>query len=246
MGKIIFTKRADGCLVASDKDLYQASMISEPDFDLGVEIVNASKDKTMTVFHVLEKNLPQNILYAVDHKSKKITEAVIVKLDDDSVKFIFDDESPSGTRVFVEDGDMMFSTREEALEEVTGVVKNYTEETEDKSDALKSLMTKFLDSIKEAKRRKATEEHKDDESVINEHIEHHEPTEEEKVEAVKASFQLSMSMQLAKLAARRIMLLDMINDIDREIAALNQFQKMQENGNIEIIGNLGGDDDDDD
>ena len=245
MGKIVFTKRDDGCLIASDKDLYQTSMISEPDFDLGVDIANAAKDKSMTVFHVLEKNRPQNILYAVDHKSKKITEAVIVRLEDDSVKFIFDNETLTGTRVFVEDGDMMFSTREEALEEVTGVVKNQTEETDDKTDALQSLMTKFMNAIKDAKRQKATEENKDDKSVINEHIEHHEPTEEEKAEAVKASIKLSTSMQMAKLAARRIMLLDMINDIDREIAALNQFQKMSDEGSISIFpGSLGDDDDD--
>ena len=245
MGKIVFTKREDGCLVASNKELYQASMISEPDFDLAVDIVNAAKDASLTAFRVLEKNRPQNILYAVDNKTKEITKALIVKLSDGSVKFIFDNDTALGTRVYVQDGDMMFSTKEEALEEIGGVVKNHEEQTsEDAEDSLKSIMNKFLNSIKEAKRRQATEEHKDDESVINEHIEHHEPTEEEKVEAVKASVKLSVSMQLAKLAARRIMLLDMVSDIDREIAALNAFSKMHDEGNIQILGGMDDDDED--
>lgn len=245
MGKIVFTKREDGCLVASDKELYQASMISEPDFDLAVDIVNAAKDKSLTAFRVLEKNRPQNILYAVDNKTKEITKALIVKLSDGSVKFIFDNDTALGTRVYVQDGDMMFSTKEEALEEIDGVVRNHEEQTsEDAEGSLRSIMNKFLNSIKEAKRRQVTEEHKDDESVINEHIEHHESTEEEKVEAAKASLELSVSMQLAKLAARRIMLLDMVNDIDREIAALNAFSKMHDEGNIQILGGMDDDDED--
>lgn len=244
MGKIVFTKRDDGCLIASDKELYQSSMISEPDFDLGVEIVNASKDKSMTVFHVLEKNRPQNILYAVDHKTKKITEAVIVKLPDESVKFIFDNDTAEGVRVYVQDGDMVFTSREEALEEVTGVVKNHEDiPSDDKADALSALMNKFMAAIKDAKRQKSTEEHKDDKSVINEHIEHHEPTIEEKTEAAKASMKLSTSLRIAKLAARRLMLLDMINDVDMEIAALNQFSKMQDEGNITFLGSMDDDDD---
>lgn len=244
MGKIVFTKRDDGCLVASDRELYQSSMISGPDFDLGVEIAVAAKDNTTTVFSVLEKNRQQNVLYAVDHKTKKITRAAIVRLDDDSVKFMFDDDTASGTRVYVQDGDMVFTSREEALEEVTGVVKNHEDAaTDDKADTLSALMNRFMTAIKDARRQKATEENKDDRSVINEHIEHREPTEEEKMETAKASIKLSTSLRIAKLAARRLMLLDMINDIDTEMAALNQFSKMNDEGNITFI-NPNEDDDD--
>ena len=102
MGKIVFTKRDDGCLVASDRELYQSSMISGPDFDLGVEIAVAAKDNTTTVFSVLEKNRQQNVLYAVDHKTKKITRAAIVRLDDDSVKFMFDDDGTMATPQLLE------------------------------------------------------------------------------------------------------------------------------------------------
>ena len=244
MGKIVFTKRDDGCLVASDRELYQSSMISGPDFDLGVEIAVAAKDNTTTVFSVLEKNRQQNVLYAVDHKTKKITRAAIVRLDDDSVKFMFDDDTAGGTRVYVQDGDMVFTSREEALEEVTGVVKNHEDvATDDKADTLSALMNRFMTAIKDARRQKATEENKDDRSVINEHIEHREPTEEEKMETAKASIKLSTSLRIAKLAARRLMLLDMINDIDTEMAALNQFSKMNDEGNITFI-NPNEDDDD--
>ena len=236
MGKIVFTKREDGCLITSDKELYQSSMISESDFDLGIEIANAAKDNTTTVFTVLEKNRPSNVLYAVDHKTKKITQAAIVRLEDDSVKFMFDDETTGGVRVYVQDGDMIFTSREEALEEVTGVVKNHEDiSAEDKADSLSALMNKFMAALKDAKRQKATEENKDDKAVINEHIEHHEPTEEEKMETAKASIKLSTSLRIAKLAARRLMLLDMINDIDMEVAALKQFSKMNDEGNITFI-----------
>ena len=51
-------------------------------------------------------------------------------------------------------------------------------------------------------------------------------------------------MQLAKLAARRIMLLDMVSDIDREIEALNAFSKMHDEGNIQILGGMDDDDED--
>lgn len=244
MGKIVFTKRDDGCLVASDRELYQSSMISGPDFDLGVEIAVAAKDNTTTVFSVLEKNRQQNVLYAVNHKTKKITRAAIVRLDDDSVKFMFDDDTAGGTRVYVQDGDMVFTSREEALEEVTGVVKNHEDAaTDDKADTLSALMNRFMTAIKDARRQKATEENKDDRSVINEHIEHRELTEEEKMETAKASIKLSTSLRIAKLAARRLMLLDMINDIDTEMAALNQFSKMNDEGNITFI-NPNEDDDD--
>lgn len=152
MSKIIFTKRPDGRnFTCTNRAEFMKKVISSAEVETlanyaSVKNSSADDEPKSTVFTVVPKS---NLFYAV-HEGDIIL-ALAVK-ESGCIKILFNDGTVRGQRVYIEDGDVMFTTAEEAknyvMEQQTAS-QTANDDTEDEvSDAVKLVGTLLGDIFK--------------------------------------------------------------------------------------------------
>lgn len=221
MSKLTFHVSPEGKLTYSDTRLAETIVMKREDWDLAIEVANADKNGNETAFTVIQKNRPGNIIYGV--LEKKLVMGVLVKNDDDSACVIFENGTVSGIELGIQDNDVAYTDPFEASKE-TGLDVGVFEENDinaqpsSLADALGKFFTGIVKGIKQHS-----------EEVEN-------MSEEERQEKMAKT---AILMYKLKLMSRRQTLMEMVNEIDTQIKAI-------ESGQFRIINPDDLDDDNDD
>lgn len=155
MAKIIFSKDSNGRFRANNE--FFSSIITEKDFRdrvyraaMNNADYNPLSTNNLTAFTLSPKS--DKILYAVD--KNEIVMAFAVQQLNGQIKIIFNDGTIAGKRVYIEDGDIMFTTAEEAKDFVMGQnAPKHNTQTQKKSssspvnDIIFSLLSELLDKF---------------------------------------------------------------------------------------------------
>jgi len=155
MAKIIFSKDSNGRFRTNNE--FFNSVITEKDFRNRVYRAamnnadyNPLSTNNLTAFTLSPKS--NKMLYAVD--KNEIVMAFAVQQLNGQIKIIFNDGTIAGKRVYIEDGDVMFTTAEEAKDFVMGQnAPKHNSQTQKKSssspvnDIIFSLLSELLDKF---------------------------------------------------------------------------------------------------
>ena len=155
MAKIIFSKDSNGRFRTNNE--FFSSVITEKDFMDRVyraAVINADYNplstNNLTAFTLSPKS--NKMLYAVD--KNEIVMAFAVQQPNGQIKIMFNNGTIAGKRVYIEDGDVMFTTAEEAKDFVMGQnAPKHNSQTQKKSssspvnDIIFSLLSELLDKF---------------------------------------------------------------------------------------------------
>lgn len=146
MSKIIFTKGKDGRIRCNGE--FFNSVISDEEYKTricGVIADHKVMNGNTTVFTLFPKC--SKMLYAVD--KNEIVQAFAVQQKDGQIKIIFNDGSAAGKRVYIEDGDVMFTNAVEAMDYVMKQNKPKTEEKTKTTagNVILDLLSELLDDF---------------------------------------------------------------------------------------------------
>ena len=236
MAKITFTldpmtRKFDG----TPREEYEKCFISQEDFDLAVEISNAGGGKD-TAFAILEKSRPEKVVYADNGEILIPACLVIDNTGQEEVQLLFDNKTPGGTRVWPEDGDVIYTNMIEAIEATNRIVDSVNTDSLKKNDnledaaynSLADVFSKISDAIRN--RKNIQEQIADDFSQMSE--------EEKQRKAQKAS----IKMRQITLIQRRTMLTQLIDEIDKELYVMRKLNENLDEG-YDIFGNNNNEDD---
>jgi hypothetical protein len=154
MAKIIFSKDSNGRFRTNNE--FFDSVITEKDFmdrvyraAVNNADYNPLSTNNLTAFTLSPKS--NKMLYAVD--KNEIVMAFAVQQPNGQIKIMFNDGTIAGKRVYIEDGDVVFTTAEEAKDFVMGqnAPKHNTQTQKSSSspvnDIIFSLLSELLDKF---------------------------------------------------------------------------------------------------
>ena len=197
--KIKFTMKQNGRVSVDNKTQFDAIIVAEEQYNV---VASVAKKLNKSVFDIYPDQ--SKVAYAVvpgEDGVKKVLRVFVIQTEDRAIKLVFEStENVSGVRMYIEDGDVLYTTAREANLAAVDVEKEENDEEITINDVFGAMASIFEDLISnfenfkekyQFKKTSATEQKEDDEDLVDglkqeaeDEAGHACPTQRERVETL--------------------------------------------------------------